>query len=96
MKVKLFSVSLFAFLPRAKARGFPAHGFDEEEEIESNRILSSSVDQEYLYNSSSDRYSIDNGTTWITLEEFSQWSLDHNGAYPVTDYTIEAKIAHSL
>lgn len=60
---------------------------NEEEEIESNRILSSSVDQEYLYNSSSDRYSIDNGTTWITLEEFSQWSLDHNGAYPVTDYT---------
>lgn len=53
----------------------------------SNRILSSTVDQDYLYDSSNDRYSIDNGNTWITREEFGQWASENGGALPVTSYT---------
>lgn len=53
----------------------------------SNRILSSTVDQDYLYDPSTDRYSIDNGNTWITREEFEQWAFENGGALPVTSYT---------
>ena len=60
---------------------------DSSSTVETNRILSSSIDQDYLYNSIDDVYSVDNGETWITLQEFSQWAYEHDGAYPVTSYT---------
>lgn len=62
-------------------------GSDSGSLYDTNRILSSSVDQDYLYNSAEDLYSVDGGDSWITLQEFSQWAYEHNGAYPVTDYT---------
>lgn len=48
------------------------------------RILSSSVDQEYLYNENTQLYSVDNGVTWMTLFEFHDWAIEHDNAYPVT------------
>lgn len=53
----------------------------------SGRILSSSVDQDYLVNSFTGLFSVDNGSTWMNREEFEQWASEHDGALPVTDYT---------
>ena len=58
---------------------------EEQEQVSTGRVLSPSVDQEYLYDSVSNTYSLDNGSTWISLSEFSQWAQEHDGAYPVTD-----------
>ena len=60
---------------------------DEDTVYETNRILSSSVDQNYIYDTMEDCYSVDGGDTWMTLQEFSHWASEHDGAYPVTDDT---------
>lgn len=55
--------------------------------ISSRRVLSSSIDQSYQYDPVTNKYSVDGGNTWITLEELEQWALDNNGALPVNGYT---------
>lgn len=58
----------------------------QSSDITTGRVLSSSVDQDYLFNTMAKLYSVDNGNTWLTKEEFEQWASLHNNALPVTSY----------
>ena len=55
--------------------------------IRENRVLSSSIDQNYLYDPATNKYSLDNGETWITLEEIQEWAFLNNQALPVNGYS---------
>lgn len=52
-----------------------------------NRILSSSVDQNYINDLNTNTYSVNDGYSWMSLNDFSKWAREHDNAYPVTDYT---------
>lgn len=56
-------------------------------EILRGKVLSSSIDQEYLYDVITELYSIDNGSNWITLQELQEWALLNNNALPVNGYS---------